>query len=71
MSKKVPYKIAMIMYDLQEHCLAKFWGKEKPCKGCAANKKEECNLYVACRGIPAMWGITKADIERLKREIDG
>lgn len=70
MGKKVTYKIARIMYDLQEHCAANFGRKEKPCKGCAVMKKGGRNLFVACHGIPKMWGITKADIERLEGEID-
>lgn len=71
MGKKVPYKIARLMYDLQEHCAFNFWEKDPPCKGCAAMKRGGCNLFVACYGIPKMWGITKADIDRLEREIDG
>lgn len=39
MGKKVPYKIARLMYDLQEYCARNFWEKDNPCKGCAAMKK--------------------------------
>lgn len=71
MGKKVPYKIARLMYDLQEYCAFNFsWGKDPPCKGCVALEKGGCNLFDACHGIPKMWGITKADIERLEREVE-
>ena len=71
MTKQGVAHIARIMYDLQEYCAANFWGKYPPCKGCAANKERlVCNLFVDGYGIPKMWGITKADIERLEGEID-
>lgn len=67
MTKKELAHIARLMYDLQEHCEFNFWENEKPCKECAAKENEVCNLFVACHGIPKMWGITEADIERLER----
>lgn len=70
MGKKVPYKIARLMYDLQEYCATNLWEKKKPCEGCPANKRKGCNLFVACYGIPKMWGITKAELERLERGED-
>jgi hypothetical protein len=68
MTKQELAHIARVMYDLQERCEFNFWEFEKPCKECAANKKGGCDLFVACHGIPKMWGITEADIERLERE---
>lgn len=61
--------IAKVMYDLQEYC-GYGWDNfdESPCKKCSAGVNSLCDLFVACRGIPRMWGITKADIERLERE---
>jgi hypothetical protein len=71
MTKQELAHIARVMYDLQEYCVFNFLENEKPCKECAAKKNEVCNLFVACHGIPEMWGITKADIERLERDSDG
>ena len=69
MKKQDLLRAARIMYDLQEDCAFKFWEFEEPCKECAANKGDDvCDLFVACHGIPQMWGITKADIERLEKE---
>ena len=68
MTKQELAHIAKVMHDLQEHCAFNFWEIEKPCKECAANKKGVCDLFVPCHGVPKMWGITKADIERLERE---
>ena len=70
MTKQGLAHIARLMYDLQEYCAINFWEKEKPCKECPAMGKRGCNLFVACYGLPQMWGITKADIERLEGEID-
>lgn len=70
MNKKNLARIARVMYDLQEYCEFNFWEYAIPCQKCAANKKGVCNLFVACHGIPKMWGITKADIERLEADAD-
>ena len=70
MNKKTLVRIARVMYDLQEYCKFNFWEIEKPCKECAAKKNDVCNLFVACHGIPEMWGITKADIKRLEDNAD-
>ena len=70
MTKQELARIARLMYDLQEHCTFNFCEIEKPCKECAANKKGGCDLFVPCHGVPNMWGITKAAIERLEREVE-
>ena len=60
--------IAKILYDLQEYCAFNSQEPEKPYKECPAKKNGICDLFVACHGVPEMWGITKADIERLERD---
>ncbi len=60
MTKQELAHIAKVIYDLQEYC------KINDCQLCPANDYWGCCL--ADTGyIPQFWGITKADIERLKR----
>ena len=69
MTKQELAHIAKVMYDLQEYC-SYGWDESEdiPCLGCPAGVNALCDLFVAGRGIPRMWGITKADIERRERE---
>ena len=61
--------IARVMYDLQEYCIYEADKSEGiSCQKCPAELDDLCDLFVPCRGIPRLWGITKADIERLERE---
>ena len=62
-------RIAKVMYGMQEYCSYEWDESEEiPCTKCPAGLNNLCDLFVACRGIPRMWEITKADIERLERE---
>lgn len=69
MTKQELAHMARLMYDLQEYCSYE-WDEsdETPCLKCPAGVNVLCELFVACRGIPRMWGITKADIEHRERE---
>lgn len=58
-------EVAQLMYDLQEYC------KEHNCIGCSQDKYDLChNLSSNDRSLkpPMDWGITRADIERLKKK---
>jgi hypothetical protein len=60
--------IAKAMYGMQDYCSYEWDESEEiPCQKCPAGLNGLCDLYVACRGIPRLWGITKSDIERLER----
>ena len=69
MTKQELAHIARLMYDLQEYC-AYGWDESEgiPCQKCPVRLNGLCELFVACYGIPRLWGITKTDIERLERE---
>ncbi|WP_295156188.1 hypothetical protein [Selenomonas sp. AE3005] len=71
MKNKVPYRIAKVMHDLQEYCGYE-WDESEgmPCQKCPAGLTGVCDLFVACHGIPKMWGLTRADIEQLERAED-
>lgn len=60
-------RIARIMYDLQEYC-GYGWDESEdiPCPECPSGVNVLCDLFVPTRGIPRLWGITKADIARLE-----
>lgn len=60
--------IAKAMYDLQEYC-SYAWDESDdiPCVECPAGVNVLCDLFVPTRGIPRIWGITKADLARLER----
>lgn len=69
MTKQELAHIARLMYELQEYCI--YEGEKSEgisCQKCPAYSDDLCDLFVPCRGIPRIWGITKADIERLERE---
>ena len=69
MTKQELAHIARLMYDLQEYCSYEWDESEEiPYQKCPAGLNGICELFVPCCGIPRMWGITKADIERLERE---
>jgi hypothetical protein len=69
MTKQELAHIAKVMYGMQEYCSYE-WdeSEDTPCLECPAGVNVLCDLFVPARGIPKLWGITKADIERLERE---
>ncbi|MBQ6481722.1 MAG: hypothetical protein IJI45_11435 [Anaerolineaceae bacterium] len=69
MKKQELLHIARLMYNLQEYCIYEGDKSEEiPCEKCPAELNDLCKLFVPTRGIPRLWGITKADIERLENE---
>lgn len=68
MNKQELAHIARLMYDLQEYCSCEWDESEDiPCQKCPAGVNALCDLFEPRHGIPRLWGITKADIERLER----
>lgn len=65
MTKQELAHIARLMYDLQEECESRDY-----CPNCSASITEN-GYHKRCyfdENEPQLWGITKADIERLERE---
>jgi hypothetical protein len=62
MNKQELAHIAKVMYDLQEDCKRTYG-----CFACRAYNGD-CAMKKNNKVVPAYWGITKADIERLERE---
>ena len=62
-------EVAKLMYGLQEYCRY-VWDDSDDigCPKCVANKGGVCDLFIPCYGVPHMWGITQADIERLRKQ---
>lgn len=68
MTKRELAHIAKVMYDLQKECEIRDY-----CPNCPASISEN-GCHKRCyfgKDEPQGWDITKADIERLERDLDG